>query len=99
MRCAVTKHIFHEPRKEFVACTGPWKVFAKMSLMSVWVEMVCEEMWPSAVEVTFAEWSLSEMSLAIVIEIDIDDRRHLGMACVRGPKPRRKHQARAMPKP
>ncbi|KAI9839036.1 MAG: hypothetical protein M1837_002290 [Sclerophora amabilis] len=62
MRHAMTKQVFKEPRKGFVAHTAASKVLAEMPLMRDWVGMVCEEMWPSAARTVDAmvKWPASQ---------------------------------------
>jgi len=47
----MTWHIFKEPRKGYVAHTGPSEALAEIPLLGEWVGMICEEMWPSAAQV------------------------------------------------
>ena len=52
MRYAMTRHLFAEPRKNFVTHTASSKMLAEMLATKDWVEMVCEEMWPAAARVS-----------------------------------------------
>lgn len=48
LRYAMTKHIFHEPEKGYVAHTAPSKALMQMPFIDDWLGMTCEEMWPAA---------------------------------------------------
>ena len=47
LRCAMTFHIFHEPRKGVIAHTAASKLLADDPLMREWIGMV----WPAASKV------------------------------------------------
>lgn len=51
LRCAMTFHIFQEPRKGVVAHTAASKLLADDQLMREWIGMVSEEIWPAASKV------------------------------------------------
>ena len=51
LRFAITRHVFREPRKGFIAHTANSKILAEMPIVREYVGMVCEELWPSAVRV------------------------------------------------
>ena len=48
LRCAMTFHIFREPRKGVIAHTAASKLLADDTLMREWIGMVSEELWPAA---------------------------------------------------
>jgi len=62
LRHAMTSHIFQEPQEGIVAHTAASKVLSEFPLMSQWVGMVCEEMWPAATKLVDAmtRWPNSE---------------------------------------
>ncbi len=51
LRCAMTFHIFREPRKGVVAHTAASKLLVDDPLMREWLGMVSEEIWPAASKV------------------------------------------------
>ena len=51
LRCAMTFHIFREPRKGLVAHTAASKLLADDPLMREWIGMVSQEIWPAACKV------------------------------------------------
>lgn len=51
LRCAMTYHIFREPRKGVVAHTAVSKLLADDALVTEWVGMVSEEIWPAVSKV------------------------------------------------
>ena len=55
LRCAITFHIFREPRKGVIAHTAASKLLADDPLMRHWIGMVSEEIWPAASKARLAK--------------------------------------------
>lgn len=47
LRMAITYHIFHEPTEDSIAHTARSLVLAENDMMSEWIGVVCDEMWPT----------------------------------------------------
>ncbi|CAG8961583.1 hypothetical protein HYFRA_00006117 [Hymenoscyphus fraxineus] len=47
LRLAISNHIFLEPRKGIISHSAISKVLVQLPLVSQWVGIVCDEMWPS----------------------------------------------------
>lgn len=62
LRHAMTNHVFKEPRPGIVAHTAASRALAEIPLMSQWVGMVCDELWPAASRVVDAmtKWPNSD---------------------------------------
>lgn len=82
LRHAISYHVFHEPRKGYIAHTGASKYLAENHHMRQWLGMVSGEMWPAATKVlpTFHAALKSEDWL---IQRIIDCRSSRQMAQVR----------------
>ena len=51
LRLATSYHIFEEIRKEVIVHTAASRILAQDSQMQDWLGSLCEEIWPSAVQV------------------------------------------------
>lgn len=64
----MTKHIFIQPRKGYVAHTASSKMLSEMEIMRDWIGLVTEEMWPCAPRV-LPSGRLKAVSLVLTIRL------------------------------
>jgi hypothetical protein len=71
LRYAMTKYIFRETSEGLVAHTASSRVLAEMPILSDFVGMVCEEMWPAASRVSFGPsfWPLPLLTKILIRQL------------------------------